>query len=67
MYSYEDRIRAVKYYIACGFNAAFTVKSLGYPDPKCLKLWYQEYLENNELHYSKKSIVSIAIKKKEKL
>lgn len=30
MYSYEDRIRAVKFYINCGYNAAYTVRKLGY-------------------------------------
>lgn len=32
MYSYEDRIRAVKFYINCGYNATYTVLKLGYPD-----------------------------------
>ena len=32
MYSYDDRIRAVKFYINCGYNAAYTVSKLGYPD-----------------------------------
>jgi len=30
MYSYEDRIRAVKFYINCGYNAAYTVSKLDY-------------------------------------
>ena len=30
MYSYEDRIRAVKFYITCGYNAAYTVSKLTY-------------------------------------
>lgn len=37
MYSYEDRIRAVKFYITCGYNAAYTVSKLGYPDASNLK------------------------------
>ena len=32
MYSYEERIRAIKFYINCGFNSAYTVRKLGYPD-----------------------------------
>ena len=32
MYSYEERIRAIKFYINCGYNAAYTVRKLGYPD-----------------------------------
>ena len=41
MYSYEDRIRAVKFYITCGYNAAYTVSKLGYPDASNLKHWYK--------------------------
>ena len=47
MYSYEDRIRAVKFYINCGYNAAYTVSKLGYPDASNLKHWYREYSESN--------------------
>lgn len=54
MYSYEDRIRAVKYYINCGYNAAYTIRKLGYPDATCLKHWYREYSERNDLHTGKK-------------
>lgn len=50
MYSYEDRIRAVKFYITCGYNAAYTVSKLGYPDASNLKHWYKEYSESNDLH-----------------
>jgi putative transposase len=53
MYSYTDRIRAVKFYINCGFNAAYTVRKLGYPDATSLKHWYKEYLENDTLHEQK--------------
>ena len=50
MYSYEDRMRAVKYYISCGCNAALTVRKLGYPSAGVLVDWYQEYFENHDLH-----------------
>ena len=40
MYSYEERIRAVKYYISCGCNAALTVRKLGYPSARALADWY---------------------------
>lgn len=30
MYSYEDCIRVVKFYINCGYNARYTVRRLGY-------------------------------------
>jgi len=54
MYSYEDRIRAVKFYINCGYNAKYTVRKLGYPDETNLKHWYREYSEHNDLHTGKK-------------
>lgn len=50
MYSYEERIRAVKYYISCGCNAALTVRKLGYPSARVLADWYQEYSRNHDLH-----------------
>ena len=50
MYSYEERIPAVKFYINCGYNAAYTVSKLGYPDASNLRHWYREYSQNNDLH-----------------
>ena len=54
MYSYEDRIRAVKFYINCRYNATYTVRKLGYPDATNLKHWYRVYSEHNDLHTGKK-------------
>jgi len=56
MYSYEDRIRAVKFYINCGYNAAYTVRKLGYPDVTNLKHWYREYSQFNDLHQGRKKV-----------
>lgn len=56
MYSYEDRIRAVRFYINCGYNAAYTVNKLGYPDVTCLKYWYREYTQSNDLHQGRKKV-----------
>lgn len=56
MYSYEDRIRAVKFYINCGYNAAYTVRKLGYPDATNLKHWYREYSQFNDLHQGRKKV-----------
>lgn len=53
MYSYSDRIRAIKFYIKCGFNAAYTVRKLGYPDATSIKHWYKEYCNNDDLHSKK--------------
>ena len=54
MYSYEERIQAVRIYINCGFNAAYAVQQLGYPDATQLVRWYKEYTVNNDLHFKKK-------------
>lgn len=63
MYSYEDRIRAVKFYINCGYNAAYTVSKLGYPDASNLKHWYREYSESNDLHQGRKKLANTLIKR----
>jgi transposase-like protein len=41
MYSYEDRIRAVKLYIRLGKRLSMTVRQLGYPTTKALERWYR--------------------------
>lgn len=64
MYSYEDRIRAVKFYINCGYNAAYTVRKLGYPDATNLKHWYREYSESNDLHQGRKKVSKYSAKEK---
>ena len=38
MYSYEDRIRAVKRYIKLGKRTGATIRKLGYPTKKALKI-----------------------------
>jgi putative transposase len=50
MYSYEDRMRAVKLYIKYDLCAADTVRELGYPNRKMLVRWYKEYKETGDLH-----------------
>lgn len=64
MYSYEDRIRAVKFYINCGYNAAYTVQKLGYPDASNLKYWYREYSQYNDLHSGRKKYYKYSDKEK---
>jgi len=49
MYSYEDRIRAVRLYIKLGKRTAATIRQLGYPTRKALKGWYQEYEQDRDL------------------
>ena len=64
MCSYEDRIRAVKFYITCGYNAAYTVSKLGYPDASNLKHWYKEYSESNDLHKGRKKVSKFSDREK---
>jgi transposase-like protein len=42
MYSYEDRLRAVRLYIKLGKRAALTIRQLGYPTKNALKTWHRE-------------------------
>jgi putative transposase len=43
MYSYEDRLRAVRLYIKLGKRVAVTIRQLGYPTKNALKSWHREY------------------------
>jgi transposase-like protein len=38
MYSYEERLRAVKLYIKLGKRAQATIRELGYPTKNALKM-----------------------------
>lgn len=49
MYSYEDRIRAVKLYIKLGKRLKATIRQLGYPTKNSLIGWYREYQESRDL------------------
>jgi transposase-like protein len=49
MYSYEDRIRAVKLYIKLDKRIAATLTQLGYPTKNALKAWYQEYEQRQDV------------------
>ena len=48
MYSYEDRIRAVKLYLKLGKQIAATRRQLGYPAKNSLLSWYREYQEHED-------------------
>jgi len=50
MYTYEDRMKAVKLYIKYDLSAADTIRKLGYPNRKMLVRWYKEYKETGDLH-----------------
>ena len=49
MYSYEERIRAVKLYIKLGKRTGPTIRQLGYPTKNSLKGWYREYERDRDL------------------
>lgn len=49
MYSYEDRIRAVKLYIELGKCTGATIRKLGYPTKNALKSWHREYEQSRDL------------------
>lgn len=48
MYSYEDRIRAVKLYIKLGKRIVATIRQLGYPTKNALKSWHREYEQGRD-------------------
>ena len=53
MYSYEDRLKAVKLYIQYDKSYASVFRELGYPPSShSIKLWYKEYQKNGDLHKS---------------
>jgi transposase InsO family protein/transposase-like protein len=49
MYSYEDRIRAVRLYIKLGRRVAATIRQLGYPTKNALKSWHREFEQRLDL------------------
>jgi len=49
MYSYEDRIRAVKLYVKLGKRLRATIRQLGYPTKNSLIGWYREYERSQKL------------------
>lgn len=49
MYSYEERLRAVKLYIELGNRSAATRRQLGYPTKNSLADWYREFCQCGDL------------------
>ena len=49
MYSYEERIRAVKLYIKLGKRTGPIIRQLGYPTKNSLKSSYREYEIDRDL------------------
>ena len=50
MYPCEERMQAVKAYIALEYQANQTIRELGYPSHEALRSWYREYRESWGLH-----------------
>ena len=49
MYSYEDRIRAVRLYIKLGKRIGATLRQLGYPTKNALKSWHRKFEQGRDL------------------
>lgn len=49
MYSYEDRLRAVRLYIKLSKRTQATIRQLGYPTKNALKSWYREYEQDRDV------------------
>ena len=49
MYSYEDRLRAVRLYIKLGKRVGLTIRQLGYPTKNALKSWHREFEQRHDL------------------
>ena len=49
MYSYEDRLRAVRLYIKLGKRIGLTIRQLGYPTKNALLSWHREYEQRLDL------------------
>ncbi len=50
MYSYGDRVRAVRLYMKYGRATAATIRELGYPSARMLRAWYLEFIGSGGLH-----------------
>ena len=49
MYSYEERVRAVKLYIKLGGLLGATIRKLGCPTKNSLISWYREYERKQDI------------------
>lgn len=49
MYSYEERLRAVKLYIKYDHSISAVIRELGYPSHQALLQWYREYQTYGDL------------------
>ena len=49
MYSYEDRIKAVRLYMKLGKRLGVTIRQLSYPTKNTLIGWYREFIDKQAL------------------
>jgi transposase InsO family protein/transposase-like protein len=61
MYTYEDRMKAVRLFIDYDHQMSRVIQELGYPSRRALRDWYREFLESGDLHtwYPKRSHYSV--------
>lgn len=50
MFSFEERIKAVKLLIQYDMSYVTVIRELEYPSKKSLRKWYNEYSQNGDLH-----------------
>lgn len=50
MFSYQERINAVKLLIQYDMSQSTVIRELGYPSKEALRNWYNEYSQNGDLH-----------------
>jgi len=55
MYSYQDRLHAVKLYLKLGRRLKETLLQLGYANRTSLKEWTAEFEQNQDLHQSRRA------------
>jgi transposase InsO family protein/transposase-like protein len=49
MYSYEERLKAVRLFVQYNLSVAPVIRELGYPSRQMLYLWYKDFKENGNL------------------
>ena len=49
MFSYKDRLRAVRLYIKLGKRVGLTIRQLGCPTKNALKSWHRAYERSHDL------------------
>ena len=61
MFSYEERLRAVRLYIKSGKRLGLTIRQLGYPTRNALKIWFREYEQRLDLPAVTALVTAVAV------